>query len=59
MSKIPDYLWRDAYAAYIRAYELDDDSTELTISEIQNFLEDQFDEITEQELQDFIDANPE
>ena len=59
MSNIPEYLWRDAYKAYIRAYELDDDSADLTVNEIRNFLEDEFDEVSIQELQDFIDTNPE
>ncbi len=60
MNSIPDYLWRDAYKAYIRAYELDDDSADLSIEEIRNFLEDNFDDdMTIDDLHDFIDANPE
>ena len=60
INSIPDYLWRDAYKAYIRAYELDDDSDDLTLNEIVSFLEDNFDEdMTIDDLHDFIDANPE
>ncbi len=60
MSNIPEYLWRDAYKAYIRAYELDDDSEDLTVQEIINFLEDYYDDdVSIEDLQDFIDANPE
>lgn len=60
MNDIPEYLWRDAYKAYIRAFELDDDSDDLSIEDIKNFLEDYFEEdMTVNDLQDFIDANPE
>ena len=60
MSNIPEYLWRDAYKAYIRAYELDDDSADLNIDEMKNFLIDEFDDdMTIDDLQDFIDQNPE
>lgn len=60
MNNIPDYLWRDAYKAYIRAYELDDDSADLSIEEMKNFLIDEFDDnMSIDDLQDFIDANPE
>ncbi len=60
MSNIPEYLWRDAYKAYIRAHELDDDSADLNIDEMKNFLIDEFDDdMTIDDLHDFIDANPE
>jgi hypothetical protein len=60
MNNIPEYLWRDAYKAYIRAYELDDDSADLTVQEMKNFLIDEFDDdMTIDDLQDFIDQNPE
>jgi len=60
MNNIPDYLWKDVYKAYIRAFELDDDSDDLSIEDIKNFLEDYFEEdMTVNDLQDFIDANPE
>ena len=60
MSNIPNYLWIDAYKVYIRAYELDDDSADLTVQEIINFLEDYYDDdVSMEDLQDFIDANPE
>ena len=60
MNNIPDYLWRDAYKAYIRAHELDDDSADLNIDEMKNFLIDEFDDdMTIDDLHDFIDANPE